>query len=72
MIKNAEVFLNDAIDWTKDVLKRQTQLTDADFQAMKLFEQPVIIDADRAVTLGIVSAIAEPSIPANSQPLVVV
>lgn len=65
------LILSSALDWTREILKTATKLTDSDFEAMKLLDKPVLIEPSRAVQVGIVSAIAEPSIPANSQPRVV-
>lgn len=69
--KGNALILDDAIAWTKDVLKINTQLTDQDFDSLKMFDQPLLMDAKWASNVGIVSAIAEPAIPADSQPWVV-
>jgi ATP-dependent protease ClpP protease subunit len=71
LISGLDKILNDAIAWTKEVVKSATNLQDADFETMKLFQQPVIIDANQAVNIGMVQTIAEPVIPANSQPWVI-
>jgi ATP-dependent protease ClpP protease subunit len=72
MLKGPAMFLEDAAAWTKEVLRANTHLTDADFESMKLFEHPILMDATRAVQVGIASSVAEPAIPVGCQPLVVV
>jgi ATP-dependent Clp protease protease subunit len=66
------LLLTDAVNWTKDILKANTKLADSDFDALKMFNEPLLMDAQRAADVGIVSAIAEPAIPADALPWVVV
>ncbi|MGB8274369.1 MAG: ATP-dependent Clp protease proteolytic subunit [Alphaproteobacteria bacterium] len=65
------MLLSDALKWTQEIVKARTRLTDSDFDAMKLFDQPVIMTPDDAAAAGLVARIAEPSIPACTRPLVV-
>lgn len=65
------LLLKNAMRWTQRIIKSRTKLTDKDFEASKMFDHPVIMDARRASSAGIVSGVAEPSIPADNRPLVV-
>jgi len=64
--------LSDALSWTKEIVRARTSLTDEDCEEKKLFDYPFIMKPTDAVTFGLISAVAEPAIPANSQPRVVV
>ena len=66
------MILDAALLWTREIVKATTKLTDADFEAMKLFEKPVLIEPGRALECGLISEIKEPAIPADSQPRVVI
>lgn len=50
------LLLNHAINWTKDLLKAETKLTDADFDSMKLFDHPLLMDAPMAMQKGVIQA----------------
>jgi len=66
------MLLDSALAWTREIVKATTKLTDADFESMKLFEKPVLIEPSRALECGLISEIKEPAIPVGSQPRVVV
>ncbi len=64
--------ISDCISWTKDIIKTTTKITDKDFETMKLFDYPFNMDPASASKTGLISAVAEPRIPAGSQPRVVI
>lgn len=64
--------LSEALSWTKKIVRARTSLTDEYFEEKKLFDYPFIMKPKDAITFGLISAVAEPTIPANSQPGVVV
>lgn len=70
-IAERDLLLRAAIDWSKNVMKSSTKLTDEDFEHLKLFQQPVMMSAGRAVEYGLVTAIEEAYIPFGSEPRVV-
>jgi ATP-dependent protease ClpP protease subunit len=65
------LILGSAVGWTKDVIKATTKLTDQDMDDMNMFQEPVLMDATRALQVGLVEAIVEPKIPAESQSRIV-
>ena len=71
MLRTPVVVLADALEWSKGILRAETNLTDADFENMKMFNHPVMMDPNQAMNHGIVFGIAEPAIPAGSFPLIV-
>jgi ATP-dependent protease ClpP protease subunit len=71
LIKGQQLILDDAVRWAKEIVKAETHLTDRDFETMKLFEEPIMIDANEAIKIGMASTIAEPTVPFGSQPLIV-
>jgi len=64
--------LDSALAWTRGVIKASTKLVDADFESMKFFEKPVIIDPSSALKYGLIGEIREPAIPLGSEPRVIV
>ncbi len=70
-LAESSILLGNALDWTREIIKTETKLSDDQFKTMKLFEEPhVMLPAD-AAEIGLVSLVKEPSIPADSQPRVV-
>ena len=65
------LLLNGALEWSKDIIKSRTKLTDEDFEKLKLFDHPHLMTASAAAKHGIVSSVKEASVPAGSQPRVV-
>jgi ATP-dependent protease ClpP protease subunit len=49
------------------ILKENTTLTDADFEALKLLEQPIVRDAGFAKEKGIIEEIGFPALPADTR-----
>ncbi|HWM31009.1 MAG TPA: ATP-dependent Clp protease proteolytic subunit [Methyloceanibacter sp.] len=70
-LAEAALNLGNALDWTRDILKQKTKLTDAQLQTMKLFEEPHLMDPASAAEMGLISAVREPTIPADCQPRIV-
>jgi ATP-dependent protease ClpP protease subunit len=66
------LLLDGAVDWSKDVIKSRTKLTDEDFDKLKLFDHPHLMTASAAAKHGIVSAVKEATVPVGSQHRVVV
>jgi ATP-dependent protease ClpP protease subunit len=66
------LLLDTATSWSKDIIKATTKLTDSDFERMKLFDHPQIMDLTCAATAGLIMSVREPKIPATSQPRVVI
>jgi ATP-dependent protease ClpP protease subunit len=72
VLAERKMTLDSALLWTREIVKATTKLTDADFESMKLFEKPVLIEPSRALECGLISEIKEPAIPGDSQPRVVI
>jgi len=70
-LSERSLLLAAALDWTREVIKASTNITDQDFDSLKLFDQPVLIEPSRAAQYGLITRIEEPLIPAGSQPRVV-
>lgn len=70
-LAEAALTLGNALEWTREILKQETKLTDKRLQAMKLFEEPHLMDAASAAEIGLVDAVVEPTIQAGSQPRIV-
>jgi ATP-dependent protease ClpP protease subunit len=70
-IAEAALLLSNALDWTKDILRAETKLSDDKLKAMKLFDEPHVMFPAEAAKMGLVSAVAEPTIAAGSQPRIV-
>lgn len=51
---------------TKSIFKARTQMTDADFDALKFLDKPVVKDATFAQQKGIVQQVALPALPAGT------
>lgn len=64
--------LRTALDWTKEVVKSTTKLTDSDFESLNLFNEPHILSASACTECGIVSSIGEPEMKAEFDPRVVI
>jgi ATP-dependent Clp protease protease subunit len=67
MLDEPTLILQSADAWTRDILKASTQLTDGDFETLKLFREPRIIDPGSATNMGLIAAVAEPRIAVGSQ-----
>lgn len=65
------ILLNNAVEWSKEIIKSKTKLTDKEITSLKLFDHPKLITPSEAVEYGLASEIREPSIPADCQPRVV-
>ena len=70
-IAEAALLLSNALDWTKDILKTETKLSEDQLKSMKMFEEPHVMFPAEAAKIGLASAVAEPSITPGSQPRVV-
>jgi ATP-dependent Clp protease, protease subunit len=66
------MLLDSALAWTRELVKATTKLTDVDFEGMKLFEKPIMINPRRALECGLISEIKEPAIPVGSHPRVII
>jgi len=64
--------LINVLDWTKEIVKQKTRMTDDFFEEKKLFDFPYLMSPNEAVEFGLVSSIAEPKITVNSQPRIAV
>jgi ATP-dependent Clp protease protease subunit len=71
-MEEQNILLGGALEWSKKIIKTKTKLTNAEFESRKMFDNPARFSAADAVTAGIVSSVAEPKIPAGSQPRVVI
>jgi ATP-dependent protease ClpP protease subunit len=65
------LLLQNATIWSKDIIKASTKLIDSDFERLKLFDHPQIMDLASATSAGLIASISEPTIPLASQPRVV-
>ncbi len=63
--------LEDAVAWTKEVVKATTKLTDREFESMHLFDRPRIFRPTDCAEWGIVSQVIEPEIKAEHNPRIV-
>lgn len=72
VLAERSMILDSGLAWTREIVKAATKLTDADFERMKFFEKPVIIDPSSALQYGLISEIKEPAIPLGSEPRVIV
>lgn len=72
MILEADMLLKSAFEWTTDVYKNQTQLTDADIRSKNLLKEPCVMYSTEALKYGIVKEEREPSYDASNWPFVVV
>jgi ATP-dependent protease ClpP protease subunit len=66
------LLLNGAMAWTQEIVKSRTTLTENEFNSLHLFDRPVLVSCTDAARYGIISGIAEPRIPAGSDPRIVV
>ena len=60
------MILDSAVTWTKDILKSTTTLTDERIKEMNMFQEPLLLNAEQALEIGMVEGIAEPRIPSES------
>ncbi len=66
------MLLDYSAEWSREIIKATTKLTDGDFERMKLFDHPVILSPSDAAKHGLVSQVTEPNIPVGCDPRVVV
>lgn len=71
-MEESSILLGSAVNWSKNVIKARTKLTDKDFKSMKLFDHAHLMTAGAAAACGMVEAVAEAKIAPNSQPRVVI
>jgi ATP-dependent Clp protease protease subunit len=72
MIHEASILLKNALDWTEELLKSTTKLTDKDIKRKKLLKEPHIMSPSDALKFGIVQSESEPSYGLVNIPLVVI
>jgi ATP-dependent protease ClpP protease subunit len=72
-ITERHMLLSQALAWSRSTLKSATNTTDAEIDRRKLFSgEPILLSATEAQQIGIISAVAAPSISAAAAPRIVV
>lgn len=71
VIDEASIQLENALTWTKEVLRTNTQLTDKEINRKKLLKEPHIMVPLDALKYGVVQSQCEPSYSVMNIPLVV-
>jgi ATP-dependent protease ClpP protease subunit len=66
MLGERTASLEDAIAWTKDVVRSTTRLTDCEMESLHLFDRPRMVKPAECVEWGLVSQAVEPKICAPS------
>lgn len=71
VIAEASIQLKNALEWTEDVLKTNTKLTNKEIKRKKLLKEPHIMIPSDALAFGVVHSQGEPSYGAINIPLIV-
>lgn len=71
VILEADMLLKSAFEWTTDVYKARTQLTDVNIREKNLLKEPCIMRSSDAEQYGIVQKVSEPSYSSLHGPIVV-
>lgn len=70
-MKDHSVQLETARSWAVQITQENMNLPQQDFERLRLFEEPLLIDPGRAAEIGLISEVTEPTMPAESQPRIV-
>lgn len=65
-LQQTVIQLDHEVKWGRKILTERTKLTDADIDALKLFESTRIENTDFAIQYGLIDQAAELKIPANT------